>query len=89
MYKFQKNLTPKIFNNDFKSLTINITFQFSEYNFKYKTFSLTNTKYSISVWGPKIWNELLTKDEKKKSLSIFLVKVRTILLEDDNEGKYF
>ena len=30
--------------------------QFSEINYKQKKFSLTSSKYSLSVRGPKIWN---------------------------------
>ena len=63
--------------------------QFSETNFKYKKHSLTNTKHSLSVKGPKIWNEFLTKEEKEIQFhSIFLSKITTKLLESDNERKY-
>ena len=37
--------------------------QFSETNFKYKKYSLTSTKHSISARGPKIWKKLLTKEK--------------------------
>ena len=64
--------------------------QFSETNFKYIKHSLTITKHSISVRGPKIWNEFLTKEEKEIQFhSIFLRKIKTKLLESDNERKYF
>ena len=64
--------------------------QFSETNFKYKKYSLTSTKHSISVRGPKIWNEVLTKEGKEiQSHSIFLRKIKTKVLESDNERKYF
>ena len=63
---------------------------FSETNFKYKKYSLTSTKHSISVRGPKIWNEFLTKEEKEiQSRSISLRKIKTKLLESDSERKYF
>ena len=64
MYKFQKYQAPKIFNMAFEKRTHKYPTQFSETNFKYKKYSLTSTKHSISVRGPKIWNEFLTKDEK-------------------------
>ena len=64
--------------------------QFSETNFKYEKYSLTCKKQSISVRGLKIWNEFLTKEEKEiQSHSIFLRKIKTKLLESDNERKYF
>ena len=55
-----------------------------------KKFSLTSSKYSLSVRGPKIWNEFLTKEEKGiQSHSVFLGKIKTKLLESKNERKYF
>ena len=48
------------------------------------------SKYSLSVRGPKIWNEFLTKEEKGiQSHSVFLGKIKTRLLESENERKYF
>ena len=88
MYKFKKNQAPKIFNMAFEKPTHKYPTQFSETNFKYKKYSLTSTKHSISVRVPKIWNEFLTKEEKEIQ-SIFLRKIKTKLLESDNDGKYF
>ena len=89
-YKFLKSQVPKIFNMAFEKPTHKYPTQFSETNFKYKKYSLTSTKYSISVRGRKIWNEFLTKEERgTQSHSIFLRKIKTKLLESDNERKYF
>ena len=64
--------------------------QFSETNFKCKKYSLTSTKNSISVRGPKIWNEFLIKEEKEiQSYSILLTEIKTKLPESDNERKSF
>ena len=85
MYKFKKCQAPKIFNMTFEKPTHKYPTQF-----KYKKYSLTSTKHSISVSGPKIWNEFLTKEEKEiQSHSMFLRKIKTKLLESDNERKYF
>ena len=90
MYKFQKCQAPKIFNMAFEKSTHKYPTQFSENNFKCKKYSLTSTKHLISVRGPNIWNEFLTKEEKEiQSHSTFLRKVKTKLLESDNERKYF
>ena len=90
MYKFQKYEAPKIFNMAFEKPTHKYPTQFSETNFKYKKYSVTSTKHSISVREPKIWNKFLTKEEKEiQSHSIFLRKIKTKLLESDNERKYF
>ena len=73
-----------------KSLSIHFLTQVSETNFKYKKYSLTSTKHSISLRGTKIWNEFLTKEEKEiQSHSILLRKIKTELLESDNERRYF
>ena len=55
MYIFKKCQAPKIFNMTFEKPTHKCPTQF-----KYKKYSLTSTKHSISVSGPKIWNEFLT-----------------------------
>ena len=89
---FKKNQAPEIFNMAFEKSTQKYPTHFSETNFKYKKYSLTSTKHSISVRGPKIWNEFLTKEKKRKTIpfhSIFLSKIKTKLLESDNERKYF
>ena len=65
MYKFQKYQTPKILNIPLEKPTHKYPTQFSEANFKYKKFSLTSTKHSISVRGPKILYEFLTRKKKK------------------------
>ena len=88
--QFQKCQAPKIFNIAFEKPTHKYPTQFSETNIKYKKYSLTSTKHSISVRGPKIWNEFLIKKEKEiQSHSIFFIKIKTKLLESDNERKYF
>ena len=90
MYKFKHSQTPSIFNNVFEKPDHKYATQFSEINYKQKKFSLTSSKYSISVRVSKIWNEFLTKEEKGiQSHSVFLGKIKTKLLESENERKYF
>ena len=77
---FLKNLTTNTLSNN----------SYKQNNYKQKKFSLTSSTYSISVRGPKIWNEFLTKEEKGiQSHSVFLGKIKTKLLESENERKYF
>ena len=90
MYKFKHSQAPSIFNNVFEKPDHRYPTQFSEINYKQKKFSLTSSEYSISVRGPKIWNGFLAKEEKGKySHSVFLGKIKTKLLESENERKYF
>ena len=70
--QISENQAPQICNLAFEKPTHKYPTQFSETNFKYKKYSLISTKHSISVRGPKIWNEFLTKEEKEiQSHSIF------------------
>ena len=63
-----------------KSLAINVLPSFPK--------PTLNTKYSIFLRGPKIWNEILTKAEKGiQSHSKFLGKGTTKLLETRNYWK--
>ena len=89
MYKFQKYEAPKIFNMAFEKPTHKYPTQFSETNFKYKKYSLTSTKHSISVRGPKIWNEFLTKEEKYNSIPHSEEKLRLNYLKVTMKGNTF
>ena len=48
----------------FEKPTHKYAIHFSETKVKHKKYSLTSIKHSISVRGPKIWDELLTKEKK-------------------------
>ena len=55
-----------------------------------KKCSLNSTKYSISFRGPKLWNEFLNTDEKQiSSYNLFSRKVKSKLLDTENEVRYF
>ena len=56
MYKFKHSQTPSIFKNVFEKPDHKYLTQFSEINYKQKKFSLTSSKCSVSVGGPKIRN---------------------------------
>ena len=63
IYKFKNKQTPKIFNNIIDTPVHQYPTKFSEAKFSVKRFALRSTKYSVSVRGPKIWNEFLTNEE--------------------------
>ena len=54
-----------------------------------KKYSLTITKHSISVRGPKIWNEFLTKEEKYNSIPHSEEKLRLNYLKVTMKGNTF
>ena len=63
------------------------TFQSSFY---LKNYSLNGTKYSISIRGPKLWNNVINKKEKDiQSYSLFQKKIKSKLIKIDNETDYF
>ena len=73
-----------------KNQTTNTPPSFQKLTINSKKLSLTSSKYSLSVRGSKIWNEFLTKEEKGiQSHSVFLGKIKTKLLESENERKCF
>ena len=90
MYKFKNKQTPKIFNDIIDTLVHQYPTKFSKANFSIKRFALRRTKYSISVRGPKIWNEFLANEEKSvDSHALFLAKIKLLLLYTENEREYF
>ena len=90
MYKFKNKQTPKIFNDIIDTPVHQYPTKFSKANFSVKRFALRSTKYSISVRGPKIWNDFLTNEEKSiDSHALFLAKIKSLLLYTENESEFF
>ena len=90
MYKFKNKQTPKTFNDIIDAPVHQYPAKFSKANFSVKQFALRSTKYSISVRGPKIWNEFLSNEEKSiDSHALFLAKIKSLLLYTENERDYF
>ena len=90
IHKFKKKQTPKIFNDIIDAPVHQYPIKFSTENFSVKRFALRSTKYSISVRGPKIWNDFLTNEEKSiDSPALFLAKIKSLLLYTENEREYF
>ena len=57
--------TPRIFNDLIKRPVHKYPTNFSKLNFCLKNVSLNSKKNSISFRGPKLWNEILHKEEKE------------------------
>ena len=90
MYKFKNKQTPKIFNDIIDTLVHQYPTKFSKVNFSVKRFALRRIKYSISIRGPKIWNEFLANEEKSvDSQALLLAKIKSLLLYTENEREYF
>ena len=90
MYKLKNNAVPPIFHDIIEQPKHRYTTKFSNFNFSVRPYSLKSTKFSISLRGPKLWNDFLDTGEKHmQSLSIFQNQIKAKLLKFENEAKYF
>ena len=90
MHRFDTDDLPKIFNNTFKKPDHKYPTKFSVHNYSLKKHSLTYSKFAISYRGPKLWNEILSDEEKEiKSPILFQKIVKSKLLYMENEVSYF
>ena len=88
--KFIKNQIPSIFSDVIKRPNHKYPTTFSQSIFYLKRYSLHSTKYSISIRGPKLWNDVINKEEKnKQSYSLFQKNIKSKLIEIEKETDYF
>ena len=64
MHKFINNQIPSNFSDLIKRPDHKYPTNFSQSSFYLKKYSLSSTKYSISIRGPKLWNDVTNKEEK-------------------------
>ena len=64
MHKFINNQIPSIFNDFIKRPNHKYPTNFSQSSFYLKKYSLNSTKYSISIRGPKLWNDVTNEEEQ-------------------------
>ena len=89
MHEVSNNVAPLIFNMFKKPSHIYPT-NFSHNNFSLKKCSLNSNKYSISFRGPKLWNKFLNTNKKLiSSYNLFSRKIKSKLLDTENEFRYF
>ena len=90
MQKNLKGLTPLLFHDKFKRTTHKYPTTFSQNNFVVPKHTYKKTKFSISVRGPRLWNEMLNSSEKETdSHCAFKNKVKAKLFSFPNEAMYF
>ena len=70
MHKFVNNQISSIFSHLIKRLDYKYLTNFSQSRFYLKRYSLNSTKYSIFIRGPKLWNDVINKEEKISNLSL-------------------
>ena len=89
MHKFISNQILSIFS-DFIKRPNKYPTNFLQSSFYLKRYSLNSTKYSFSIRGPKLWNDVISKEEKDiQSYSLFQKKIKSKLIKIENETDYF
>ena len=77
MHNVSNQETPRIFNDLIKQPVNKYPTNFSKSNFCLNNVSFNSTKYSVSFRDPKLWNEILYKEEKElESYSLFQNKIK-------------
>ena len=90
MHKFINNQTPSIFSDFIKRPNYKYPTNFSQSRFYLQRYSLNSKKYSISIRGPKLCNDVINKEEKDmQSYSLFQKKIKSKLIKTENETDYF
>ena len=84
------NVVLLIFHEMFRKPSHKYPTNFSLNNFSLKKWCLNCMKYSIYLRGLKLWNEFLNTDERQISpYNLFSRKVKSELLDTENELRYF
>ena len=90
MYRLSIDDLAKHFNNTFKNPDHKYPKKFSICNYSLKKHSLKCSKFAVSYRGPKLWNEILSNEEKKiESQILFQKRIKSKLLDMENVLSYF
>ena len=87
MYRLENSNIPAFFNDIVKKPEHKYPTKFSSLNYTLRKYSFTNSRFAISFRGPKLWNEILNKEEKGTESHTFFKKCK--LLDMENEYSYF
>ena len=90
MFKIKANTAPCIFQNQFTEIQHQYSTRFSKNSFVESQLVYSQTKFSVSSWGPRLWNKLL--DQQQKSLdreTSFKKSIKLTLLSLENELRFF
>ena len=90
MHRFTIDDLSKVFKNVFKKPDHKYPTKSAQFNYSLRKHSLSSSKFSISYRGAKLWNEILSTDEKElKSHMLFQKIVKSKLLAMENELSFF
>ena len=90
MFKIKANTAPCIFENQFTEIQHQYSTTFSKNSFVKSQLVYTQTKFSVSSRGPRLWNKLL--DQQQKSLDRKTSSKKSIKLtlpSFENELRFF
>ena len=90
MHRLSIDDLPKNFNNTFKKPDHKYPTKFSICNYSLKKHILKSSSFAVSYQGLKLWDEFHSNEEKKiESQILFQKKVKSKLLDMENELSYF
>ena len=89
-FKKKTNIAPCIFENQFTEIQPQYSTRFSKNSFAEFQLVYSQTKFSVSSRGPRLWNKLL--DQQQKSLdreTSFEKPIKLVLFSLENELRFF
>ena len=89
MHKISTKTDPPVFHSHFQSPSHSYPTNFSESNYSLPARNVRESKFRISIRGPLLWNNFLTKSKKYlETMFLFKSKVKNKLLVLENGIKY-
>ena len=90
MFKIKANTAPCIFENQFTEIQHQYSTRFSKNRFAERQLVYSQTKFSVSSRGPRLWKKLLDQQQKPLDRKNFFKKlIKLTLLSLENEPRFF
>ena len=90
MFKIKANTAPCIFQNQFSKIQHQYSTRFSKNSFVESQLVYSQTKFSVSSRGPRLWNKLLDQQQKSPDRQTSFKKlIKLTLLSLENELRFF
>ena len=65
MFQIKRDTAPSAFRNDFREISHRYPTEFSQSNFVKGNILTDQTKFGVFSRGPRLWNRLLSQEQKK------------------------
>ena len=90
MFKIKTNTAPCIIENQFMEIQHQHSNRFSKNGFVESQLVYSQTKFSVSSRGPRLWNKLLVQQQESLDHEIcFKKSIKSSLLSLENEIRFF